>query len=404
MYWYIVYLFVILMFFICLWLVMIWLVWYWGVGLIVVMVVLGIWDLLQKCSMLCCNYLVMVYFCYGLEFIGLEICQYFVQSDLEDVLFLCQQCVLIYQCVKNEMDMVLFGILCSIYVVDYEWINYLLVFIFIVKYDFCVLIGLNCVKFYLVSVFNILVMSFGLFLVNVICVLNEGVWCGGFYYDIGEGLILFYYCEMGGDLVWEIGLGYFGCCDEKGGFSEECFVVNVIYDQVKMIEIKLLQGVKLGYGGVLLVLKVIVEILVICGVLMGVDCVLLLCYLVFLMLVELLQFVVWLCELFGGKLVGFKLVIGYFWEWFGIVKVMQEIGLLLDFIVVDGVEGGIGVVLVEFVDYVGVLMYEVLLLVYNILVGLDLCECICIGVVGKIISVFDIVCIIVLGVDWCNVG
>lgn len=128
------------------------------------------------------------------------------------------------------MDVVFFGMLCSIYVVDYEWINYLFVFIDIGYYDFCILIGFNCVKLYLVSVFNILVMSFGLLLVNVICVFNEGVCCGSFYYDIGEGLILLYYWEMGGDLVWEIGLGYFGCCDDVGGFSEEKFVVNVNYD------------------------------------------------------------------------------------------------------------------------------------------------------------------------------
>lgn len=245
-------------------------------------------------------------------------------------------------------------------------------------------------------------MSFGVFSVNVICLLNCGVQMGNFYYDIGEGSISFYYCENGGDLVWELGSGYFGCCICDGKFDFECFVVQVFDLQVKMIEIKFSQGVKLGYGGILFKYKVIFEIVVICGVLMGEDCVLLLCYSVFFMLIELMQFIVQLCELFGGKLVGFKFCLGYLWEFMGIVKVMLEIGIFFDFIVVDGKEGGIGVVLLEFIDYIGVLLCEGLLFVYNILVGFNLCDKIKVGVSGKIVSVFDIVSVLVIGVDWVN--
>ena len=239
---YIVYLLAILMFPICLWLATIWPAWYWGVGLTAAMVALGTWDLLQKRSTLRRNYPVMAHFRYGLESIGPEIRQYFVQSDTEDVPFSRQQRALIYQRAKNEMDTVPFGTLRSTYAVDYEWINHSLAPTTIAKHDFRVLIGPNCAKPYSASVFNISAMSFGSLSANAIRALNEGARRGGFYHDTGEGSISPYHREMGGDLVWEIGSGYFGCRDEKGGFSEERFVANATHDQVKMIEIKLSQG------------------------------------------------------------------------------------------------------------------------------------------------------------------
>jgi len=270
---YIVYLLAILMFPICLWLATIWPAWYWGVGLTAAMVALGTWDLLQKRSTLRRNYPVMAHFRYGLESIGPEIRQYFVQSDLEDVPFSRQQRALIYQRAKNEMDTVPFGTLRSTYAVDYEWINHSLAPTAIAKHDFRVLIGPNCAKPYSASVFNISAMSFGSLSANAIRALNEGARQGGFYHDTGEGSISPYHREMGGDLVWEIGSGYFGCRDEKGGFSEERFVANATHDQVKMIEIKLSQGAKPGHGGVLPAPKVTAEISVTRGVPMGVDCV-----------------------------------------------------------------------------------------------------------------------------------
>lgn len=257
---YIVYLLAILMFPICLWLATIWPAWYWGVGLTAAMVALGTWDLLQKRSTLRRNYPVMAHFRYGLESIGPEIRQYFVQSDLEDVPFSRQQRALIYQRAKNEMDTVPFGTLRSTYAVDYEWINHSLAPTAIAKHDFRVLIGPNCAKPYSASVFNISAMSFGSLSANAIRALNEGARRGGFYHDTGEGSISPYHREMGGDLVWEIGSGYFGCRDEKGGFSEERFVANATHDQVRMIEIKLSQGAKPGHGGVLPAPKVTAEI------------------------------------------------------------------------------------------------------------------------------------------------
>ncbi len=381
-----------------------WPAWYWGVGLFAAMALIGTWDMLQRRSVLRRNYPVLAHFRYGFESIGPEIRQYFVQSDLEDVPFSRQQRQLVYQRARNVMDVVPFGTLRSTYAVDYEWINHSMAPTSIPHHDFRVVIGAGCARPYSASVFNISAMSFGSLSANAIRALNKGAKMGGFYHDTGEGSISPYHRENGGDLVWEIGSGYFGCRDEQGRFSEEHFVENANHDQVKMIEIKLSQGAKPGHGGVLPAAKVSVEISVTRGVPMGVDCVSPSRHSAFSTPVELLQFVARLRELSGGKPTGFKLAIGHPWEWFGIAKAMHETGLLPDFIVVDGAEGGTGASPAEFIDHVGVPMNEALILVHNTLVGLNLRDRIRIGAAGKVTSAFDIARTIALGADWCNAG
>ena len=381
-----------------------WPAWYWGTGLFAAMAVLGTWDMLQTRSALRRNYPVLVHFRYGLESIGPEIRQYFVQSDLEDVPFSRQQRQLVYQRSRNVMDVVPFGTLHSAYAVDYEWINHSLAPTHVADHDFRVVIGAGCAKPYAASVFNISAMSFGALSANAIRALNKGAKLGGFYHDTGEGSISPYHRENGGDLVWEIGSGYFGCRDENGRFSEEKFAENAQSQQVKMIEVKLSQGAKPGHGGVLPAAKVSAEISVTRGVPMGVDCVSPSRHSAFSTPVELLQFIARLRELSGGKPTGFKLAIGHPWEWFGIAKAMHETGLLPDFIVVDGAEGGTGAAPAEFVDHVGVPMHEALILVHNTLVGLNLRARIRIGAAGKITSAFDIARTLALGADWCNAG
>ena len=381
-----------------------WPAWYWGVGLFAAMALIGTWDMLQRRSVLRRNYPVLAHFRYGFESIGPEIRQYFVQSDLEDVPFSRQQRQLVYQRARNVMDVVPFGTLRSTYAVDYEWINHSMAPTSIPHHDFRVVIGAGCARPYSASVFNISAMSFGSLSANAIRALNKGAKMGGFYHDTGEGSISPYHRENGGDLVWEIGSGYFGCRDEQGRFSEERFVENANHDQVKMIEIKLSQGAKPGHGGVLPAAKVSAEISVTRGVPMGVDCVSPSRHSAFSTPVELLQFVARLRELSGGKPTGFKLAIGHPWEWFGIAKAMHETGLLPDFIVVDGAEGGTGASPAEFIDHVGVPMNEALILVHNTLVGLNLRDRIRIGAAGKVTSAFDIARTIALGADWCNAG
>lgn len=170
-----------------------------------------------------------------------------------------------------------------------------------------------------------------------------------------------------------------------------------------MMEIKFSQGVKFGYGGFLFGVKVIEEIVVVCKILVYQDCLFLWVYFVFFIFIELLEFVVCMCEFFGGKFVGIKLCVGYIYEVLVIMKVMLKIGIYLDYIVVDGAEGGIGVVLLEFLDFVGMLFIEGLIIVCNVLVGIGLCDKVKLVVSGKVYFGVGLVCNFVIGVDWCNV-
>ena len=203
-------------------------------------------------------------------------------------------------------------------------------------------------------------------------------------------------------MIWEIGSGYFGCRNDDGSFNEERFVANAREAQVKMIELKLSQGAKPGHGGVLPGPKVTAEIAAARGVQIGVDCVSPASHGAFKTPLEMMHFIERLRTLSGGKPTGFKLCIGHPWEWFAIAKAMQESGLLPDFIVVDGAEGGTGAAPLEFTDHVGAPLQEGLLLVHNTLVGLNLRHRIKIGCAGKVVSAFDIARLMALGADWCN--
>jgi glutamate synthase domain-containing protein 2 len=225
---------------------------------------------------------------------------------------------------------------------------------------------------------------------------------GGFAHDTGEGSISRYHRIHGGDLIWEIGSGYFGCRDDQGLFDPARFVEQARDPQVKMIEIKLSQGAKPGHGGVLPAAKVTPEIAEARGVNMGEDCVSPAAHSSFSNPIELLEFIQSLRELSQFKPVGIKLCIGHPWEWFAIVKAMQETKILPDFIVVDGSEGGTGAAPLEFSDHLGMPLKEGLRLVHNTLVGVGLREDIRIGASGKIISSFDMARALALGADWCN--
>ncbi|WP_046656377.1 FMN-binding glutamate synthase family protein [Lysobacter capsici] len=378
--------------------------WWWGVAVFGAIAVLGTVDLLQTRSTLRRNYPVLAHFRYGLESIGPEMRQYFIEADTAEVPFSRQQRALVYQRSKSVNDVRPFGSQADVYSLDYEWINHSLAPTAHLSHDFRVVIGENSAQPYSASVFNISAMSFGSLSANAIRALNKGAKLGNFYHDTGEGSISPYHRENGGDLVWEIGSGYFGCRDDKGMFSEERFIANARDEQVKMIEIKLSQGAKPGHGGVLPAAKVSAEISATRGVPMGQDCVSPAAHTAFNSPQGLLQFVARLRELSGGKPTGFKLAIGHPWEWFGIAKAMQETGVLPDFIVVDGAEGGTGAAPAEFIDHVGVPMHEALMLVHNTLVGLELRDKIRIGAAGRVTSAFDIARTLAMGADWCNAG
>jgi len=363
---------------------------------------LGWRDLRQRRHAVLRNYPVIGHLRFLLEFIRPEIRQYFIESDNEAAPFSRQQRSLVYQRAKGQPDKRPFGTQLDVHHQGYEWINHSLVPSQIDSHDFRVTIGAGRAQPYSASVFNISAMSFGALSANAILALNGGARQGGFMHDTGEGSISEHHRVHGGDLVWEIGSGYFGCRGDDGRFSEERFVANAASAQVRLIEVKLSQGAKPGHGGVLPGPKVTPEIAAARGVPVGVDCVSPAAHSAFSTPLELLQFIERLRSLSGGKPTGFKLCIGHPWEWFAICQAMQASGIVPDFIVVDGAEGGTGAAPLEFTDHVGTPLQEGLLLVHNTLVGLNLRERIRLGASGKIVSAFDIARAMALGADFCN--
>ena len=365
---------------------------------------LGLWDVTQRRRTISRNYPVLAHLRYLLESIGPELRQYFIQSDTDELPFSREQRNVIYQRAKNVLDKKPFGSLMPMNEEGYEWLNHSLAPVHIADSNFRVRVGSHpkTTQPYDVSVFNISAMSFGSLSANAILALNTGAKKGGFYHDTGEGSISRYHLRPGGDLVWEIASGYFGCRTPDGGFDAELFERNARLPQVKMIEIKLSQGAKPGHGGILPGAKVSAEIAEARGVPEGQDVVSPAAHSAFHTPLELMAFIARLRELSGGKPVGFKLAIGHPWEWFGIVKAMLETGEHPDFIVVDGGEGGTGAAPLEFINRLGTPMTDGLLLVHNTLVGANLREKIHLGAAGKITSAFNIARTLAIGADWCN--
>jgi glutamate synthase domain-containing protein 2 len=396
-------------------LLMLWGMWSWldghhryGPPLAVVgglLVALGINDMRQTSRSVLRNYPVIGHLRYLLEFVRPELRQYFIESDNEAAPFSRQQRSLVYQRAKGESDKRPFGTQRDVGATGYEWISHSMVPSEVASQDFRVTIGAggsSCTQPYSASVFNISAMSFGALSANAVLALNAGAKKGRFAHDTGEGSISRYHREPGGDLIWEIGSGYFGCRTADGRFDPDKFVANAREPQVKMIELKLSQGAKPGHGGVLPGPKVTPEIAETRGVPVGQDCVSPASHSAFSSPIEMMQFIERLRQLSGGKPVGFKFCVGHVWEWFALAKAMRETGIWPDFIVVDGAEGGTGAAPLEFTDHVGAPLQEGLLLVHNTLVGLGERHRVKIGCAGKVISAFDIARMMALGADWCN--
>jgi glutamate synthase domain-containing protein 2 len=363
---------------------------------------LGVRDTQQKRHSVLRNYPVVGHLRFLLEFIRPEIRQYFIEDDNEAAPSSRQQRSLVYQRAKGESDKRPFGTQMDVGAVGYEWINHSMLPTELPTHDFRLTIGADRAQPYDASLFNISAMSFGALSGNAVLALNAGAKRGKFAHDTGEGSISRYHREHGGDLIWEIGSGYFGCRNTDASFSEERFIENANHEQVKMIELKLSQGAKPGHGGVLPGPKVTLEIAATRGVPPWIDCVSPAQHSAFSTPLEMMQFIERLRMLSGGKPVGFKLCIGHPWEWFAMAKAMLETGITPDFIVVDGAEGGTGAAPLEFTDHVGSPLQDGLLLVHNTLVGLNLRNHIKLGCAGKVVSAFDIARMMALGADWCN--
>ena len=368
------------------------------------LVLLGLFDLLQTRHSVRRNYPVIGNIRWLIEWIRPEIRQYLIESDHEQTPFSRSQRSLVYARAKDESSERAFGTLLDVYRDGYEFIAPSIRPAPVADpATFRVTIGDDqCAQPYSASLFNISAMSFGSLSANAIRALNRGAQMGDFYQDSGEGGISGYHREHGGDLVWEIGSGYFGCRTADGAFDPERFAAQANAPQVRMLEIKLSQGAKPGHGGILPGAKVTAEIAGVRGVSIGQDCVSPSSHSAFTTPLEMMQFIDRLRNLSGGKPVGFKLCVGHPWEFMAIVKAMIATGIRPDFIVVDGAEGGTGAAPLEFANHLGLPLREGLLFVHNTLVGAGLRQHIRIGAAGKVVSAFDIASLMAIGADWTN--
>ncbi|MCG3266839.1 FMN-binding glutamate synthase family protein [Yoonia sp. I 8.24] len=365
--------------------------------------IVGIRDMRQDRHSILRNYPVLGHLRFLFESIRPEIRQYLIEGDQEEQPFSREQRSLVYQRSKGAEDKRPFGTTEKVYEAGYSWLTHSVQPVHFSDTDFRVKVGgPDCKQPYSASLYNISAMSFGSLSANAIQALNTGAKIGGFAHDTGEGGISRYHREPGGDLIYEIGSGYFGCRNDDGTFNAEKFAKQASADQVKMIEIKLSQGAKPGHGGMLPASKITPEIAEARDIPMGVDCVSPSAHSAFSSPLELMEFIGVLRERSGGKPVGFKLCIGHRREFMCMVKAMLETGIIPDFIVVDGTEGGTGAAPLEFSNHVGMPMVEGLTFVHNTLRGAGIRDHVKVGAAGKIVSAFDIARALSLGADWCN--
>jgi glutamate synthase domain-containing protein 2 len=364
---------------------------------------LGIHDVVQTRHAVLRNYPIAAHLRFLLEEIRPEMRQYFFEDEKDGMPFSRDKRAVVYQRAKMALDKRPFGTQYDVYADGYEWLRHSIAPKPVATEPFRIAVGgPDCAKPYAASVFNISAMSFGALSPNAVRALNGGAKKGGFAHDTGEGGFSPYHREHGGDIIWEIGSGYFGCRNPDGSFCAEKFAAVATDPQIKMVEIKLSQGAKPGHGGVLPAAKVTAEIAAIRGVPAGQDCISPSRHSAFSTPIGLLQMVEQMRRACGGKPVGFKLCVGHPWEFLAICKAMLETGICPDFVVVDGTEGGTGAAPLEFMDHLGMPMREGLSFVHNALVGIGVRERIRIGAAGKIATAFDIARALALGADWCN--
>jgi glutamate synthase domain-containing protein 2 len=364
---------------------------------------IGVRDLFNPHHAVLRNYPLSAHLRFILESIRPEMRQYFFEDEKHGTPFSRDKRALAYQRAKMVLDKRPFGTQHEVYNTGFEWLNHSVAARAPAAAPFRVTIGgPDCAAPYDASVLNISAMSFGALSPNAIRALNRGAKLGNFAHDTGEGGVSPYHKEAGGDLIWEIGSGYFSARAPDGSFDPERFAAIARDPQIRMVELKLSQGAKPGHGGVLPAAKVSAEIAAVRGVPMGVDCVSPSHHSAFSTPIELMQFIARMRDLSGGKPAGFKLCIGHEWEFLAICKAMLKTGIYPDFIVVDGKEGGTGAAPLEFMDHLGKPLREGLSFAHNALIGIGVRHRIRLGASGKIVSAFDMARAFALGADWCN--
>lgn len=369
------------------------------------LVLLGIYDIRQKASAIRRNYPLIGRLRYFFESIRPEMMQYFVETDTEGRPFNRIYRSMVYQRAKKVNDTSAFGTQVNVYRSGYEWMDHSL---YAVKAselnpDPRVMVGEGrCSQPYSASIFNVSAMSFGSLSKNAVSALNYGAKKGGFGHNTGEGGISPYHLEHGGDLIWQVGTGYFGCRADDGGFSMEKFIPNASRPEVKMVEVKLSQGAKPGHGGILPAKKNTKEIAAIRGVEPFTDVHSPPGHTAFSNPIEMLQFITDLREACGGKPIGIKLCIGREDEFEAICQAIVDTGMCPDFISVDGGEGGTGAAPVEFSNHLGAPLRDGLVFVDDTLKKFGIRDQTKINATGKVVSGFHIARAIALGADFTS--
>jgi len=375
----------------------------WALVIVIPYVLIGLHDVLAVKHTILRNYPVVGHFRYMLEFIRPEIQQYFIESDRDGTPFSREVRSLVYQKSKGVRETIAFGTKNDLTSVGYQFSYHSLTPKEVEHSKTKIIIGgPDCTKPYEASLLNISGMSFGALSPNAIRSLNKGANIGKFAHNTGEGGISSYHLEGGGDLIWQIGTGYFGCRTKDGAFDSKTFEESATMDIVKMIEIKLSQGAKPAHGGILPAVKVTEEIARIRMLEMGEDAISPPMHSEFSNPIDLLKFVKKLRKLSGGKPVGFKLCLGHRIEFMSICKAMIKTGIKPDFITVDGAEGGTGAAPVAFTNHLGTPINEAITFVNNCLVGSNLRKDIKLIASGKIATGYDMVTKIALGADICS--
>jgi glutamate synthase domain-containing protein 2 len=364
---------------------------------------LGFYDSLQSRHTILRNFPLIGHGRYWLEKVRPEIQQYFIETNIDAHPVAREMRSIVYQRAKNQLETKPFGTERDVYRVGYEWAAHALTEVKPMEEEPRVVIGgAQCVKPYSASLLNISAMSFGALSPAALRALNRGAKKGDFAHNTGEGGVSPYHLEGGGDLIWQIGTGYFGCRAEDGGFDPRKFEDIASRDEVRMIEIKLSQGAKPGHGGVLPACKVNEEIASSRNVPVGQDVISPPRHRAFKTPRELMAFIARLRELSGGKPVGIKLCVGRRVEFLSICKAILETGIAPDFVTVDGGEGGTGAAPLEFSNSVGMPAHDAWPFVHNALVGVGKRDEVRIIASGKIMTGFHMIRAIALGADLCS--
>lgn len=363
----------------------------------------AIHDLTQTKNPVLRNYPVLGHMRTLLTDIGPELRQYFIERDWDGRPFNRDQRNAIYERAKGMQSETSFGTVQDVYATNHEHLVHTLAPVDEPSEPPRTLIGgKDCTQPYSISMLNVSSMSFGSLSKNAVRALNKGAAMGGFAHNTGEGGVSPYHKEFGGDLVWQMGTGYFGARTHDGDFDPAKFRDRAADDQVKMVELKVSQGAKPGIGGVLPADKITKEVSEIRDVPMGKDCISPAAHRVFSTPVELIEFIAKMRELSGGKPAGFKLCVSSRREVLAICKAIREVGTAPDFIVVDGSEGGTGAAPIDFEDHMGMPLTHGLMTVHNALVGTGLRDQIKLGASGKVAGGSDIVMRMIQGADYTN--